>query len=88
MKIQDYFKKTLEDMFLHTKFASKIQYQTLLDEHCQGVAKYVKKDFDGNHKKVIIAFTFDDIVLTYEMIIGGEEPFERIISINYIKEKE
>lgn len=88
MKLQDYFKKTLEEMFLHTKYASKVIYQSLLDEYCKGAAKYLGEKFNGNERKIIVAFEFDDIVLTYAMVVGGGQSFEKIISIDFVEEKE
>jgi hypothetical protein len=87
MKLQDYFKKTLEEMFLHTKYASKGQYQKLLKEHCKGSAKYICEETNKGVKKIVVAFEFDDIVLTYEMKVGGGQSFEKIVSIEYVEKK-
>lgn len=89
MKLQDYFKKTLEDLFLNTKFAlNKEQYQTILNDYCQGVAKVQKYNNENNNECIIIIFEFEDIVFKYEMIVGESISFKKIIEINYIEEKE
>lgn len=81
MKIQDYFKKKLEDLFLYTKVATKKQYQTILDEHCKGCAKCLEM----NENKVVIEFDFECIKLKYDLPIGQGERFEKIQSINYVE---
>ena len=87
MKIQDYFKKTLENLFLHSKYMSKGQYQAILDEYCQGVAKCVGEGVFGADKKVIIAFGFEDGEFEYAMTIAEGNYFEKVISIDYIKKE-
>ena len=81
MRIQDYFKKKLEDLFLHTKVATKEQYQTILDEHCKGCAKCLEM----NENKVVIEFDFECIKLKYDLSIGQGERFEKIQSIHYVE---
>lgn len=88
MKIQDYFKKTLENLFLHSKYMTKGQYQAILDEYCQGVAKCIGEGVFGADKKVIIAFGFEDREFEYAMTIAEGNYFEKIISIDYIENKE
>lgn len=87
MKIQDYFKKTLENLFLHSKYMAKGQYQAILDEYCQGVAKCVGEGVFGADKKVIIAFEFEDGEFEYAMTIAEGKYFEKVISIDYIKKE-
>ena len=81
MKIQDYFKKKLEDLFLYTKVATKELYQTILDEHCKGCAKCLEM----NENKVVIEFDFECIKLRYDLPIEQGEQFEKIQSIDYIE---
>ena len=88
MKIQDYFKKTLENLFLHSKYMTKGQYQAILDEYCQGVAKCIGEGVFGADKKVIIAFGFEDWEFEYAMTIAEGNYFEKVISIDYIENKE
>lgn len=90
MKLEDYFKKTLEDLFLNTKFTNnKEQYQTILDDYCQGVAKVLGYDVNNNVERIIIViFEFDDIVFKYEMIVNESISFKKIIEIRYVEEKE
>jgi hypothetical protein len=87
MKIKDYFKKTLENLFLHTKHMSKGQYQAILDEYCQGVAKCIGESVFGADKKVIIAFEFEDKEFEYAMTIAEGKYFEKVISIDYIEKE-
>jgi hypothetical protein len=87
MKIKDYFKKTLENLFLHTKHMSKGQYQAILDEYCQGVAKCIGESVFGADKKVIIAFGFEDEEFEYAMTIAEGKYFEKVISIDYIEKE-
>ena len=85
MKIRDYFKKTLEELFLHSKHIAIEQYQRLLDEHCKGCAKCVVDECEN--EKVIIAFEFEDITLKYAMTIAEGRYFEKVISIDYIEKE-
>ena len=87
MKIKDYFKKTLENLFLHTKHMKMGQYQAILDEYCQGVAKCKGEGVFGADKKVIIAFGFEDEELEYAMTIAEGKYFEKVISIDYIEKE-
>lgn len=80
MRIQDYFKKKLEDLFLYTKVATKEQYQTILDEHCKGCAKCLEM----NENKVVIEFDFECIKLNYDLSIVQGERFEKIGKIENI----
>lgn len=80
MRIQDYFKKKLEDLFLYTKVATKEQYQTILDEHCEGCAKCLEM----NENKVVIEFDFECIKLNYDLSIVQGERFEKIGKIENI----
>jgi hypothetical protein len=84
MKIQNYFKNKLEDLFLYTKVATKEQYQTILDEHCKGCAKCLEM----NENNVVIEFDFECIKLKYDLSIGQGEQFkkiEKIQNISYIE---
>lgn len=81
MKIQNYFKNKLEDLFLYTKIATKEQYQTILNEHCKGCAKCLEM----NENKIVIEFDFESIKLKYDLLIGQGERFEKIQSINYVE---
>lgn len=87
MKIKDYFKKTLENLFLHTKHMKTGQYQAILDEYCQGVAKCKGEGVFGADKKVIIAFEFEDKEFEYAMTIADGKYFEKVISIDYIEKE-
>ncbi len=80
MRIQDYFKKELEDLFLYSKVATKEQYQTILDEHCKGCAKCLEMD----ENKVVIEFDFECIKLKYDLSIVQGERFEKIGKIENI----
>ena len=87
MKIKDYFKKTLENLFLHTKHIKTGHYQAILDEYCQGVAKCKGEGVFGADKKVIIAFEFEDKEFEYAMTIADGKYFEKVISIDYIEKE-
>ena len=83
MSLQEYFRQTLEDLFLHSKNISQQQYQNILDEHYKGCAKCIG-EIQDNDKKVIIEITFDLITLKYAMTIAEGQCFEKIILITYI----
>ena len=88
MKIEEYFKKTLEDLFLYSKHITTEQYQNILNEYCKGAAKCVREEIVEGNKRVIIIFDFEMIVFTYALTIGEGRCFEKVISIDYIENKE
>lgn len=80
MYIGDYFKKTLEDLFLHCKVMHQNYYQELLNRHCQGVAK-VKNITD---KRIEIEFAFEDYAVTFAMEITNTTAFPIVYHIYQI----
>jgi hypothetical protein len=77
MKISDYFKKHLEDLFLNTKVVRTAQYQTLLDEHCKNAGKVIEQ----NPQYIMVAFEFEDKLLLFKMNIAEGKCFPRIVEI-------
>lgn len=78
MKLQDYFKKTLEELFLNTKVNSKL-FQYYLDEHFNGIAKIISE----TENELIISFNFEDVSFKYKMEIVDGIKFYKIGSIEY-----
>lgn len=85
MKLQDYFKKILTDLFLNTKHIAIKKYQNILDEYCNGGAKCIVDECSD--EKIIIAFEFEDITLKYVMTIAEGKKFTKVISIDYIEKE-
>lgn len=82
MKISEFIKKKLEELFLYSKVTKTNNYQDLLDEHFNGVAKVINQE--ENH--IIISTKFDDVTFSYKMNIVNGVSFEKIGSVEIIEE--
>ena len=82
MKISEFIKKKLEELFLYSKVTNTNNYQDLLDEHFNGVAKVINQE--ENH--IIISTKFDDVTFSYKMNIVNGVSFEKISSVEIIEE--
>lgn len=82
MKISEFIKKKLEELFLYSKVTNTNNYQDLLDEHFNGVAKVINQE--ENH--IIISTKFDDVTFSFKMNIVQGVSFNKIGSVDIIEE--
>lgn len=73
MKIKEYFKHKLEELFLNTKVNSKL-FQHFLDEHFNGIAKIISE----TENELIVSFKFEDVSFKYKMNIIDGFKFHKI----------
>ena len=80
MKIGKYFKKHLEDLFLHSKVVPTAQYQSLLDTHCNNMGKIVEQ----TSQYAIIDFEFEDKPLRYKLHFVEGKHFQKVSEVEEI----